>query len=419
MIRFHTLGVLDLRDAEGQELRAVLQQPKRLGLLAYLAIATPRRFHRRDSLLALFWPELDQEHARAALRRALYFLRSELGAEVVAGRGDEEVGVPEAELWCDATALDQALAAADPAAALALYRGTLLDGLYVAGASTDLQDWLDRERLRLRDRAGAAAATLAAAAEREGRLGDAVAAARRGVELAADDEASLRRYLGLLDRAGEHSAALRAYDEFARRLAQDLELEPAAETRALADAMRARVERAPARAAGAARGFDHAAAWISATPGVERGIGGLGDLCGFSDVGGLGDIGGAHDVRGDDRRAAVRRPRRRAAGVSRAKGWSICWRRSSTARVTFGRSIPAHYCEHCNTTALKRAVPEARTRAAEMVRACRGPGDRAALRRRPLPLRHHRRGRRTAPRLGRALRARRHRRRERRGGRRR
>jgi DNA-binding SARP family transcriptional activator/TolB-like protein len=268
MIRFHTLGVLDLRDAEGQELRAVLQQPKRLGLLAYLTVATPRRFHRRDSLLALFWPELDQEHARAALRRALYFLRSELGAEVVAGRGDEEVGVPETELWCDATALDQSLAAADPTAALALYRGTLLDGLYVAGASTDLQDWLDRERLRLRDRAGAAAATLAAAAEREGRLGDAVAAARRGVELAADDEAALRRYLGLLDRGGEHSAALRAYDEFARRLAQDLELEPAAETRALAEAMRARLERAPARAAGTARGFDHAAAWLSATSGV-------------------------------------------------------------------------------------------------------------------------------------------------------
>ena len=268
MIRFHTLGVLDLRDAEGQELRAVLQQPKRLGLLAYLAVATPRRFHRRDSLLALFWPELDQEHARAALRRALYFLRSELGAEVVAGRGDEEVGVPETELWCDATALDQALAATDPAAALALYRGTLLDGLYVAGASTDLQDWLDRERLRLRDRAGAAAATLAAAAEREGRLGDAIAAARRGVELAADDEAALRRYLGLLDRAGEHSAALRAYEEFARRLAQDLELEPSAETRALAEAIRARVERAPARAAGAARGFDHAAAWVSAPSGI-------------------------------------------------------------------------------------------------------------------------------------------------------
>ena len=83
MIRFFTLGKLDLRGAESVEMRAVLQQPKRLGLLAYLAVASPRRFHRRDTLLGLFWPELDQEHARAALRRSLYFLRAELGAGVI------------------------------------------------------------------------------------------------------------------------------------------------------------------------------------------------------------------------------------------------------------------------------------------------------------------------------------------------
>src|SRR5215218_2579805 len=109
MIRFFTLGKLDLRGAESVEMRAVLQQPKRLGLLAYLAVASPRRFHRRDTLLGLFWPELDQEHARAALRRSLYFLRAQVGAEVIAGRGDEEVGVPEDVLWCDTTALEQAL----------------------------------------------------------------------------------------------------------------------------------------------------------------------------------------------------------------------------------------------------------------------------------------------------------------------
>ena len=246
MIRFHTLGVLDLRDAEGRELRAVLQQPKRLGLLAYLAIATPRRFHRRDSLVALFWPELDQEHARAALRRALYFLRAELGAEVVAGRAEEEVGVPEAALWCDAAVLEQSLAAGDAEGALALYRGTLLEGLYVAGAAPELQDWLDRERLRLRERAGAAARSLAAATEREGRLGDAAGWARRALELAPDDEAALRCYLGLLDRTGERSAALRAYEEFVRRMAMELELEPSAETRAMVDTLRQRIAHAPA-----------------------------------------------------------------------------------------------------------------------------------------------------------------------------
>ncbi|MBA2459266.1 MAG: hypothetical protein H0V43_09980 [Gemmatimonadales bacterium] len=68
MIELHTLGVVDLRASDGRELGTILRQPKRLGLLAYLAVASPRRFHRRDSLLALFWPELDQDHARAVAR---------------------------------------------------------------------------------------------------------------------------------------------------------------------------------------------------------------------------------------------------------------------------------------------------------------------------------------------------------------
>lgn len=64
MIRLHTFGALDLRSAEGRELRGVLAQPKRTALLAYLVLASPRGFHRRDTLLTVFWPEFDQERAR-------------------------------------------------------------------------------------------------------------------------------------------------------------------------------------------------------------------------------------------------------------------------------------------------------------------------------------------------------------------
>ncbi|MGN6393360.1 MAG: BTAD domain-containing putative transcriptional regulator [Gemmatimonadales bacterium] len=265
---------MDLRDAGGRELRAVLQQPKRLALLAYLAVAAPRRFHRRDSLLALFWPDLDQEHARAALRRALYFLRSELGAEAVASRGDDEVAAPETEVWCDAGALEQGLAAGDgagAAAALQLYRGSLLDGLYVAGGAPELQDWLDRERLRLRELAAAAARRLAEAAGREGRPAEAVEWARREVALAPDDEAALRRSVALLERTGDSPGALRAYDEFARRLARELELEPSEETRELVEAVRRRAgrragERASRTAVGQAGGAEGVAAGRAAEP---------------------------------------------------------------------------------------------------------------------------------------------------------
>jgi DNA-binding SARP family transcriptional activator len=265
MIRFHTLGVLDLRGPDGAELGAVLRQPKRLALLAYLAIASPRRYHRRDSLLALFWPELDEEHARAALRRALYFLRVELGAEVLTGRGDEEVGVSEELLWCDAPALDLALASGDFEGVMALYCGGLLEGLHVTGASPEFSEWLDHERGRMRERAAAAARSLVTRAEAEGRLTDAATWARRTLELEPDDESALRRLLGLLDRIGDRSGALRAYDEFARRMAQEYELDPSPETQALVDHVRARAEAmAPRPADTGPAAANHAAASSSA-----------------------------------------------------------------------------------------------------------------------------------------------------------
>jgi tetratricopeptide (TPR) repeat protein len=160
MLELRTLGAVDLRIAGGAELRAVVQQPKRFALLAYLAIAAPGRYVRRDTLLALFWPELDAEHARGALRRSLHFLRRAIGEAALIGRGEEEVGVAGEQLWCDAVAFRKDLERGAPGEALEHYRGDLLEGFYVAGAP-GVEDWLDRERRRFRDAAGDAARSLA------------------------------------------------------------------------------------------------------------------------------------------------------------------------------------------------------------------------------------------------------------------
>jgi DNA-binding SARP family transcriptional activator len=242
MIELRTLGLIDLRDAGGAEIRSVLQQPKRLALLAFLTLASPRRYHRRDSLLAMFWPDLDAEHARAALRRSLYYLRTGLGAEVIKGRGEEEVCAAPEELWCDAVAFTEALRAEQPARALELYRGDLLEGVHVSRAPA-FQDWLDRERSRLRDAAARAAWLLADAEERDHRGSEAGQWAQRAFELSADDEDVLRRLLRLLDRVGDRSAALRVYEDYARRVSLEYDLEPAAETRALVEAIRTRPAR--------------------------------------------------------------------------------------------------------------------------------------------------------------------------------
>src|SRR5688500_4548359 len=100
MIRLQTLGTLDLRDESGGQIGGV--PSKRLGLLLYLALATPRGLHRRDRLTALFWPESDAAKGRAALSRAIYDLRAAVGPDVIVTRGDQEVGVDFTNLQCDA-----------------------------------------------------------------------------------------------------------------------------------------------------------------------------------------------------------------------------------------------------------------------------------------------------------------------------
>jgi DNA-binding SARP family transcriptional activator len=238
MIELRTLGALELRGCDPEGVAALVSQPKRLGLLAYLAIATPRGFHRRDSLLALFWPESDQTHARGALRNALSFLRHQLGEAVIVTRGDE-VGLDPATFWCDVTAFLACADAKTPGEALALYRGDLLEGFHVADAP-DFEGWLEGERDHLRGRAAEAAWALAVIEERAGKWAGAAGYARRAVALSPDYEQPACRLIELLDRAGDRGAALREYQTLEGRLAQDLEMTPSPETRSVIDGIRTR-----------------------------------------------------------------------------------------------------------------------------------------------------------------------------------
>jgi len=240
MIRLSILGAVDIRGPDDREFHTVLAQPKRLALLAYLAAATPRAFHSRDTLLALLWPDLDEEHARAALRQALYVLRGALGERVLVTCGDGVIGLDHTRLWCDVTAFDRAMAAGNRVEALTLYGGELLAGFHVSGA-LEFERWLDGERARVAACAATAASELADCEERRGELIGALEWARRLLVLDPDDERAVRRVVSLLDRLGDRMAALRLYREFARRIAVDYAMAPAPETEALISAIRSPV----------------------------------------------------------------------------------------------------------------------------------------------------------------------------------
>ena len=77
----------------------------------------PDRYTRRDRLVAIFWPELNQHRARHALHQSLHFLRHHLGAGVLLANGAQEISVQPKLLWCDAVGFGDALGAGDAVAA--------------------------------------------------------------------------------------------------------------------------------------------------------------------------------------------------------------------------------------------------------------------------------------------------------------
>ena len=173
MVEFRLLGTLSLTTPDGREAGSLLSQPRRLALLAYLAAATPRGPHRRDTLLALFWPELDQEHARAALRQSLHVLRTALGADTLVSRGDEEIGLDFERIWCDVAAFARAIDGGEPRQALDFYRGNLMAGFFISDAP-EFERWLESERAKLAGVAARTARTLAQSCEKRGDLSTAV-----------------------------------------------------------------------------------------------------------------------------------------------------------------------------------------------------------------------------------------------------
>jgi DNA-binding SARP family transcriptional activator/tetratricopeptide (TPR) repeat protein len=238
MLRLHVLGQVDLRDGNGREVGTVLAQPKRLGLLAYLVAFRPHRMHQRDALLPLFWPDIDESRARSSLRQALHQLRRALGPGVLTTRGTDCVGANADAIECDATEFENALDRGRLTDAVLAYGGELLPAFSIDGA-TGFNEWADAARVRLRNRAARAGWALAEQQERAGEMTAAAASARRAAELTVDDERALRELMSLLDRTGDTTGAIRAYEDFAARLRRDLDLDPSPESHAVYDRIRA------------------------------------------------------------------------------------------------------------------------------------------------------------------------------------
>jgi DNA-binding SARP family transcriptional activator/TolB-like protein/tetratricopeptide (TPR) repeat protein len=237
MIELSLLGPHVLRGPDGREITSLPAQPKRFALLAYLALGGTG-YRRRDSLAAIFWPDLDQFAARRALRNTLYHLREALGDGVIITRGDDAVSINDAMLTSDVVRLGKAIDAGAYEDAVALYRGELLAGIHFANAGEAFEEWLSGERLRITDLVMRAIGALVERDERASNFAGAAYWAQRACSVMPGDEQWLRRAMTLLDRGSDTGGALRLYEGYARRLAAEFDARPSAETQALASRVR-------------------------------------------------------------------------------------------------------------------------------------------------------------------------------------
>jgi DNA-binding SARP family transcriptional activator/TolB-like protein len=241
MYRLHMFGGLSLQGPTGP-IGGRATQRRQLALLSLLAVASPPG-RSRESLMALLWPEADEERGHALLSDALYRLRKDLGPDAVAGSG-QELWLNRGRVEVDVTAYSEALSSGELELAAGHYSGPFLDGFHVSGMP-EFERWVEAERRRLADTYGDTLERLARAAEDRGDLPQAIAWRRRA---AAHDPYSSPVTLGLMEAlaaTGQHASALEAARTHERLLADDLDLEPAPEVATLAATLRERPPSVP------------------------------------------------------------------------------------------------------------------------------------------------------------------------------
>jgi DNA-binding SARP family transcriptional activator len=236
MVRLWFLGTVQV-ERDGEPVNG-FRSRKALAVLGYLAAqgqAVPR-----ERLVDLFWEDRPEARGRAnlswVLRRITMLLPGCLEADRYTVRFQ-----PSASYWLDIVAFDRLDArgeTASLAAAVGLYRGEFLEGLYLRGCA-EFEIWLAGERERWRQRVADVLGKLIEYYSRCGEYDVGLHFARRLLALEPWREETHRQVMRLLAWDGQRCAALAQYEACCRALAKELDVEPAEETVQLYERIRA------------------------------------------------------------------------------------------------------------------------------------------------------------------------------------
>ncbi len=274
MLRLRTLGGVYVANEQGEALTGAASQRRVLALLVALAAAGDRGVS-REKLLALLWPDTDEERARHSLTQALYSARRALGVDDLFLVGSD-LRLNSSRVDSDVQELEQALEAGDLERAAGLYQGPFGDGFFLPG-SVEFEQWCSLQRARLEDRIAAALDRLAERAEAAGLPREALEWRKRLAAIRPLDASAAVALMTTLAHAGDRAGALQHARLHEILLREQLGLEPDPVVVSLAERLRAPLDwrnESPASfpaeppAASAAAGVDDAAAAAALAPGA-------------------------------------------------------------------------------------------------------------------------------------------------------
>jgi DNA-binding SARP family transcriptional activator len=234
MFRLKVLGGISL-ERDGRPVGGRASQRRRLALLAYLAAAGDRAVS-RDKLIALLWPERDQERGRHSLSQMLWALRQELGDEAVLAGIDELRLNPEV-VHADLRELEQALARKEWERAVESYTGAFLDGFFISEAP-EFERWATERREAVAGAVAASLETLACAAAARGDHPAAASWWKRRTALDPLDSRLTLRLMESLAAAGDRGGAIRHARVHAELLRGQLDAPPDPSVEALAASLK-------------------------------------------------------------------------------------------------------------------------------------------------------------------------------------
>jgi predicted ATPase/DNA-binding SARP family transcriptional activator/predicted negative regulator of RcsB-dependent stress response len=217
---------------------------KAQALLCYLAVT--REAHSRHALAGLLWGDVPEDKAKNSLRVTLTALRKVCPDHLDVSHLTLSI-VPESDLWLDTQALAAGLK--NPAnlpalqGALDLYRGDFLEDIHADGSPV-FEEWLLHQRSYWQQQALQGLAHLSHELMARRDYDTAISIIQRRLAIEPWQEEAHRQLMLAQARLGHYNAALVQYETCRRLLAEELGVEPMAETTAVYERIkRARQER--------------------------------------------------------------------------------------------------------------------------------------------------------------------------------